>query len=156
VIDPTLGWNPLKSLVKVVKKVALPAAMFATKFLPGGIIVSTAAKLALSAAGAPRTSAAIPSFAVRSGFARRLQDRAAAIRAATATPMTQVSPAIAANMAISPPTMSAQSVPVSESQVAQAAASESASVAAAGIGAGPILPLLLLGGAALLLLRKGR
>ena len=141
VVDPTLG-----GVFSFLKKVVKPAALFATKFLPGGVIVSTAAKLAISkvgggGAGRPRAF----------GFSSRaLASRLAAIRAAAATPMTQAAPMVAASMVAAAPTAS----PIPESQVAEAAAAE----AAAPAGAMPMAPMLLIGGALLLLplLRKGR
>lgn len=155
VIDPTLGWNPLKALGSVVKKAVLPAAMFATKFLPGGAIVSTAAKLALSTAGSGGARSTGPALARFGSVRQDIRARVLASRPTVA--VAQASPLLMASMSSAGPAATAQ--PVAESQAAQAAASEAtpeAAAAAASAGGGSMLPLLLLGGAALLLLRPKR
>jgi transglutaminase superfamily protein len=151
-LDPKLGFNPLKSLVKVVKKAAMPAALFATKFLPGGVIVSTAAKLAIGTAGSGTGTSV---FKGRQRLASLLAERRAASAARAATPaMAPAQPVMAASMAA--PAAEREARPVSESQVAQAAASEAAPTQA--LPGGSMAPLLLLGGLLLLprLLRKAR
>lgn len=153
VIDPTLGWNPFKAIAGVVKKAILPAAMFATKFIPGGVVVSTAAQLALSRAGA-RTG--VPPAIIGRAFGK-LTTKLDAARAAAATPMTQVAPMVAASMVAASPTISSQATPISESQVAQAAASEAPAPVQAGmVGAGSSMVPLLVVGAILFLSRPKR